>query len=181
MCQTNLVSSRFALAAVLLILGAVATSFGQETQATRAVVIPGAIPYTEGAYIADNIKAECNLPGYQSTALADALRRRGYQPLFTENASIPAGAEVLKLEISSAFSSGNAFTGHKKGMSVSGKLFRNDEQLGSFVAFRRSMGGFLGGFKGSCTVLQRCADEIADDVAEWLASPSANAKLGDAP
>lgn len=174
------VLSRTAIPAIFVVLGAFASSLGEEIQAARIIVIPAEVQFTEGGYIADNIKAECNLPSYQATALANAMRRLGYDPVISSDAPVPSDAEVLKLEISSAFSSGNAFVGHRKGMSVSGRLSKNDEQIGSFVAFRKSMGGFFGGFKGSCTVLQRCADELGDDIAKWLKSPGPNAKLGDA-
>ncbi|MBI3171217.1 MAG: hypothetical protein HYZ32_01320 [Hydrocarboniphaga effusa] len=70
--------------------------------------------------------------------------------------------------------------GHYKGVTVTGKLFQNGKQTGSFVATRKSGGGAFGGFKGSCAVLGRCSETIGKDIAKWLAAPTEGAKLGDA-
>jgi hypothetical protein len=42
-----------------------------------------------------------------------------------------------------------------------------------------SRGGPGGMFKGSCDVLQRVVTAIGNDLAEWLANPTDEAKLGD--
>jgi hypothetical protein len=35
------------------------------------------------------------------------------------------------------------------------------------------MGGIAAGFKGSCAVLERCADTLGEDLARWLKGQSA--------
>jgi hypothetical protein len=47
------------------------------------------------------------------------------------------------------------------------------------TARRVSRGGAFGGFKGSCDVLERVVTAIGNDLAEWLANPTDEAKLGD--
>jgi hypothetical protein len=69
--------------------------------------------------------------------------------------------------------------GHHKSMAVKGKLYEGGQVIGNFKDRRISMGGALGQFKSSCSVLTRITKEIGEDVATWLKEPGKNAKLGD--
>ena len=69
--------------------------------------------------------------------------------------------------------------GHRKGITLTGKLFENDRVIASLSAMRSSGGGAFGGFKGSCAVLNRCAETLAKDIATWLGNPTTGARLGE--
>jgi len=161
-------------------VGQVSIAIAEDRPASRTVVIPATIPFAEGAYIPENVKAECDLPARQSEWLAQGLRSRGYTVIFQQPGDPDQDTATLKVQISSAFASGNAFIGHSKGMSLSGTLIQNGQKLGSFVAFRKSGGGAFGGFKGSCAVMIRCAKTLGEDVAKWLEAPTNDARLGSA-
>ncbi|MFI8717780.1 hypothetical protein ACIGHF_07820 [Stenotrophomonas sp. NPDC077464] len=134
------------------------------------------IPFSEASYIADNIKAECPMGAQLATALGANAGKFGNTIAF--DASADQG-RVLKLEIVEAQSAGNAFTGHMKSATVRGALFDNGQKIASVTARRMSRGGAMGGFKGSCDVLERVVTAIGGDLAEWLGNPVDNAKLGD--
>jgi hypothetical protein len=72
------------------------------------------------------------------------------------------------LRIENALSSGNAFIGHRKQVTTSAKLYANGKEIARSTHTRDSMGGFTGGFKGSCAVLERCANTLANDITTWL-------------
>jgi hypothetical protein len=146
----------------------------------KVVVIPAAAPYSNKDAIDSAIVAECNLPGKTSELLVQHLTKAGIEGKAVDSPKADAGDSVLLLEIAAAQSSGNAFVGHFKGVTVTGKLFQKGQQVASFVATRKSSGGAFGGFKGACSVLGRCVDTIGKDIAAWLGSPVDGARLGDA-
>ena len=145
-----------------------------------AVVIGEEVPFSNKDAVDGAIVAECNLPQRQAQLLVEQLKAAGIETSQEKNLTPKAGANVLKLEIATAVSGGNAFTGHSKFVTVTGILFQNGKEAGKFVATRKSGGGAFGGYKGSCAVLGRCAQAIGKDIAGWLKSPVDGAKLGDA-
>jgi len=145
----------------------------------QSIAIPKPVPYAADSEIAGNVKRECWL----DMKLADFIvkyageRKIPVSVVGETNPTMPG--RVLVLEIRDAVSSGNAFLGHHKSTSVSGKYFQDGKLIGSFKDRRDSMGGMFGGFKGSCSVLGRTVRAIGGDVAEWLANPVMDADLGD--
>ncbi|MGH8443038.1 MAG: hypothetical protein ACRETF_09080 [Nevskiaceae bacterium] len=168
---------RKTIAGLLLGLAAM-PAMGQEV--VKAVVIPAQVAYTNKDVIDTAIVAECNLPQKTSELLMQALTKAGIEGKAVDQPKPDSGDSVLLLEIAAAQAGGNAFIGHFKSVTVTGKLFQKGQQVASLVVTRRSSGGAFAGFKGSCAVLGRCVDTIGTDVARWLGSPVDGAKLGDA-
>jgi len=135
------------------------------------------IPYSESAYIADNIKAECRLGAQLATALGSNAGTFGNTIAFSMEPA--AQGRVLKLELVEAQSAGNGWTGHFKSATVRGVLFDDGQKVASVTARRVSRGGPGAIFKGSCDVLERVVTAIGADVAEWLGNPVDEARLGD--
>lgn len=136
-------------------------------------------PFLDEGLIARNVIEECGLPESQMKVLHERAEKSGVSFSENEEAVAARTGKVLVLETTNAISSGNAFLGHRKQVAVRGKLFENGAEIGNFLAIRNSMGGFGAGFKGSCTVLHRCQRAIAEDILEWLKSPTKDARLGD--
>jgi hypothetical protein len=133
---------------------------------------------TFSSTIPSNIQTECNLATYQADAVRRHAEALGIPVATAEKDEAPPSGRFLKLRIESAFSSGNAFIGHRKQVAISAKLFEDGKEIANFAGARDSMGGAFGGFKGSCTVLERCADTLGKDVAGWL---KAQLAAGNAP
>nr|WP_298121850.1 hypothetical protein [uncultured Pseudoxanthomonas sp.] len=136
------------------------------------------VPYGEDAIVAGSIKRECAI----DTQLADALARfavAGGHQIELQDALDTTTGQALKLEFHDAQSAGNAWMGHRKSVTVKGWLFRDGQQVAKFVARRNSGGGFAGGFKGSCAVLERTVTAIGKDITGWLANPVDGGQLGD--
>lgn len=159
---------------VVLLGGLLAASsvYAGEFKASRDV------PFAEDAIVAGNIKRECPI----GTQLTDALVRfasaDGHRVELVETVDTTSG-QVLKMEFHDAQSAGNAWMGHRKSVTVKGWLYRDGQQVAKFVARRNSGGGFAGGFKGSCAVLERTVNAIGKDVAGWLNNPVDGGQLGD--
>jgi hypothetical protein len=164
------------VAAVLMFL-----STGLHAQdAVKQVVVPTEVPFSNAEVIDAAIVKECGLPQQVGQRLQTALGKAGIEARAVASPKPDAGDHVLLLEIAQAHSGGNAFMGHKKSITVSGKLYRNGQQVAKFVSQRDSGGGFGAGYKGSCAVLARCAEAVAQDTARWLGSPVDGARLGEA-
>jgi hypothetical protein len=133
--------------------------------------------YTAKSRVAENIKNECKLGTQLITFIQAAAEKQGMTVKVGE--STPAGGIELKVEITDAVSRGNAFTGHRKFASIAGSLTQNGSSIGSFEAARRTGGGMFGGFKGSCGVLARSVNALANDTVRWMKTPTPNAALGD--
>lgn len=133
-------------------------------------------PFSTPEDIASNILNECDLPNKQMTEVLGQLERVGY----STSTNIPAPAKngyYLKLQIRNAVSAGNAFIGHRKFVATRATLFKNGEEMSAHTFSRDSMGGAFAGFKGSCDVLNRCAETIAKDISHWLRNQIAKAGI----
>lgn len=167
---------RKSIGGILLVLAAL-PAVAQEP--VKSVVIPQEVRFSNEDAIEGAIVKDCKLPQRMHDSLAQALKAAGIEEQSVADPQPNAGANVLQLEIASAVASGNAFVGHHKLVTVTGKLFQNGKQVAKFAATRNSSGGFGAGFKGSCAVLGRCTVTLGQDIARWLSSPVDGAKLGD--
>lgn len=134
-----------------------------------------AYAYPDG--VSANVKAECVLPTHQAEAVRLRLSAIGIPATAAESDEIPATGRFLSLRIEGALSGGNAFIGHGKQVTTTARLFQDGVEVAHFTATRSSMGGFGGGFKGSCSVLNRCANTLASDIGTWLSGELDKTKL----
>ena len=146
---------------------------------SKVIHIGQSVPYSDLLMIDKAILTECQLPQQQAEFLEQAARRAGFDVVRDDAAAKAGKGRVLKVEITNAISSGNAFIGHRKQVVVKGSLLEDGKEIGSFRGRRSSMGGAFGGFKGSCSVLERCADALAKDITLWLKNPTMEARLGE--
>ena len=151
----------------------------QAALADGTVTLKNPVTFNEDADIPKSILEECNLGDELSAAITASSKENGITVATSGDATATIHGRALELEIYEAVADGNAFMGHHKSMGVKGKLFEDGQQIGNFKDRRISMGGALGQFKGSCSVLVRIAKEMGDDIGEWLKEPTKNAKLGD--
>lgn len=140
----------------------------------EGVSVQRSIPFASGSNATDAVKRECQLetkiPAYlaqydSSVTLVDSVKG--------------AKGRVLQLEIAEVFApGGGGMTGTKR-VVVTGKLYENGKLIGNFRAQRGSTGGYWGGYKGTCVILQRCAKSIGKDIANWLKAPTKDASIGE--
>jgi hypothetical protein len=127
------------------------------------------------------IIVDCQLPQQSADLLEAALRKGGFSVIRDSVAANAGKGRILKVEITYAMSQGHAwgFGGQHKELQMRGRLFEDGNEVSGFVAKRGSMGGALAAFKNSCSVLVRCADALADDIARWLKDPVQGARIGE--
>ncbi len=164
------------MAVCIMMSATAAYSAEQAASAAAASDKPTIYVETKAAYTDESTIArgvlECGLPERQVKSLIDAGTGHGYNIVSNDEAANAKKGRVLKINLVDAISSGNAFIGHHKVVKVRGVLFENGKEVGTFAGSRSSRGGFGAGFKGSCAVLERCVDALAEDVAAWLEKPT---------
>lgn len=138
--------------------------------------IAQSIPYEDESRIDHRITSECKEIG---TTFSQSIEKFGTQKKLTiirdpNGSDLSANQTYAVITIDSAMSAGNAFAGHAKGLSARGELFKNGQSVHKTSFSRNSRGGFFGGFKSSCSVLNRTANALGKDVAGWLAEQNAN-------
>ena len=139
----------------------------------KEIAITQSAPYLQEDIVPSKIRNECtNLGEKFSNFTKTYLEKRHWKVTLDSNieANIVANkkGKTLKLWILNAFSAGNAFTGHKKSVTIKAELYNDGELVDSYTGTRNSGGGFGAGFKGSCSVLGRCVKALGNDVSKWL-------------
>jgi len=132
------------------------------------IIIQHHTPYSEHSIVADNVRAECNQLGNQFSNSLTKYGKKYKLPLKQVNSSLPELGNVVKVTIDNVYSSGNAFIGHRKSATVTAQLFVDGKMVSETQKTRNSAGGFLGGFKGSCSVLAHTVNTLGNDIAKWL-------------
>jgi len=150
------------------------------TNPNDLISIQTVIPYSKGSAIKKAIKLDCTeLQAKLSTFIRNYSASNGIGVVQKKKVSKKDKGKVLVVEITDAVSSGNAFIGHRKAVTVNGTLYNNGKNIGNFRGMRQSGGGFMGGFKGSCSVLGRTVKALGSDIGTWLTQPTEGAMLGD--
>lgn len=143
----------------------------------KTVHMKKVVPFGENSYIQASIRKECNIQNQLSSFVKQYSADESVTIVTNENAD-KSNEYFLDLKIISAISKGNAFLGHNKSTKVKGILYKNGENIASFIGFRHSSGGFGAGFKGSCSVLGRTVDALGLDISKWIKKPTKNDYIG---
>jgi hypothetical protein len=146
-----------------LILGLSVIAYGKDISVNTKA------DFHDAAVIPGNIKTECtDLGSNFSQSTKKFLEESGWKVALTDSVESRTEGIAVKLEILNAFSSGNAFVGHHKSVTITATLYRDGKVVDTYTATRRSGGGVWAGFKGSCEVLDRCVNTLGNDVAKWV-------------
>jgi len=143
----------------------------------KTIYIKPYVRFAPNSRVARNIKAECTLQGSLAKSIAKYAANNGINVVIKNN--IKSSDLKLDVKIEQAVSSGNAAIGHNKFVTISGSILKGNKEYYSFDAARLSGGGYFGGYRTSCSVLNRIASALGKDVANWLTDPYDNAMMGD--
>jgi hypothetical protein len=156
------------LCAITLFAGAAAAQ-GPDVRVQRI------IPFAPGSGAPAKVIDQCDLQTRVPALLGEASTR-----VELVDRQTGTRGRVLELEIASVRAPGGGVFSGRKWLTVTGSLRENGREIGSFTAARHSVGGVAGVFGGTCGILERAAQVIAQDIAVWLDAPTKAARLGDA-
>lgn len=146
--------------------------------AADSVTIQKKVPFAADIAVPDAVKAECELPE-KTAQFVQEFAAKSMDVKLADNVSASTPGKALVMRITGVQgTAGGAWSG-AKAVTVEGTLYSGGKAVGSFKAIRHSGGGAFGGYKGTCSILGRCAKAIGKDIGEWLQSPTLNAKLGE--
>jgi hypothetical protein len=137
--------------------------------ASAATQLARTAAFAPNAGASSAVQSECQL---------QTLVPQGVQGASSEVTLVDApskGGRWLELTISEVHAPGGGLFSGPKWMTVTGTLYDRGKKLGSFRAKRITTGA-----RSTCGSLQKIAQVIGQDIAAWLAAPTANAEIGDA-
>lgn len=182
--MTNNSWKRIALVSLFggLLIGCGASNPVKQELSAKAMANPVLVervtPYRKGVVVPNAVRTECKIQSQLPDFIEAYASERGIAVVKKPKAVAKKG-RVLQLDIINLVgTAGGAWSGAKS-VTVEGKLFENGKMKGSFTATRFSGGGFMGGYKGTCSILGRCVKALGQDIANWLQAPTMNARLGD--
>ncbi|WNO08912.1 hypothetical protein [Teredinibacter sp. KSP-S5-2] len=139
-----------------------------QVSAGELIRVSASPQYHDPEIIPENIKSECTgLGNTFSSYTKQSLEKYGYTVELTDDISETSQGTNIRLTIVNAVSSGNAFMGHNKSVSMRADVIVDGKVVDTYKHTRNSRGGFGAGYKGSCAVLGRCAKALGKDVANW--------------
>lgn len=164
---------RFALIAAIAWVG-----LARPASAGEPLTIVQPIGFAEGAFVRDAVRDECQLQTKVPGFIAEFAGEH-FDVSTAASVAESGSGKVLFVEMIGADEAGNAWTGRHKSLKIRGELTENGEVIGSFMARRSTMGGFMGGYKGNCAFFGRCAKALGQDVARWLEHPAMDSMIGE--
>jgi hypothetical protein len=152
-----------------LVLAVAMAAIAPGLAAAGPTLVPANVPYDSEGVIPENVVRECTRLGTKIATFTKQYADKNGTPVeLVDEIDFGTAPSALRVEIFNVVSSGNAFIGHNKSMSVRVELLSGGEVKAKTSLSRNSMGGFGAGFKGSCSVLGRVTKALGQDIADWL-------------
>lgn len=160
------------LAIIIAVLALFAT---QASLAGDILTVPISVPIAEGVSVPNNVLAECELERKLAKSLASEAKGPYRKVAMKPVVSAETPGHALDIKITAVLGTGGGKYTGPKSVTTQGTLYADGKILGTFVARRHTTRG-----RHTCRMLQRDAEEIAEDVGKWLKAPVMDARLGDA-
>ena len=144
-------------------------------QAKETVTVSQFTPFADDSGATEAVKEECKMEERLPKYLKSEAKKHT-TIVFTTEPLDGVDGKVLHLEFTNVFGlGGGAYSGSKSAI-VTGELKEGGEVIASITARRRSLMSM--GF-GTCSLMKKITKALGEDVAEWLESPTMDARIGD--
>lgn len=137
------------------------------------------IPFSEDANVRDAVREECEIQTQVPKFLKRFGPEYGIKVELVDSLDNAKTDQTIEMEITRVHAPGGGGWSGAKSMTVKAKVFEDGSLIGDATAQRHSTGGMFAGYKGTCSIVGRCAEAIGQDLARWLQDPSSDARLGD--
>ena len=128
------------------------------------VALLAPVTYEPDAPVVQKVRDQCPIERQLADHTADALRRSGVGPGMTNS---PDGT-VVRVMISRVRGvGGGAWTG-PKAITLRVELRHDDNTVRATTLNSWSIGGVFAGVKGTCEILDRDTQVLADDIVHWV-------------
>jgi hypothetical protein len=127
------------------------------------------IAYDPTASVVDKVKQECKIEEQLTTDVSEAFRKNKIGPTVT---TADGAGEVIKVRITHVLGVGGGAWSGPKAITVHADLMKDGKVERTTRINRWTTGGIWGGFKGTCSILNRSSAAIAKDLVKWAKDPS---------
>jgi hypothetical protein len=148
-----------------ILFGALALSAGAQAAGPVALLTPVSFAASTDARM--EVRDECKLGDMLATRVGAALTR------YTKSTGTTTSTDgdVVKVTVTTIWGArGNNWTG-PKGLAIDADLMHDGKVERSTKMHRTTMGGFFGAFKGICSFMDRDAEGLAKEIAQWVRDP----------
>lgn len=137
------------------------------------VLLESPIAYAPGASVVEQVKQECKIENMLESHIGPTLGKLNGTGVGTAASAADAkGASVLRVQITYVMGVGGGAWSGPKSISVKAELLDQGKVTRQTNINRWTTGGMFGGFKGTCSILDRSATAIAKDLGRWVSDPS---------
>lgn len=143
--------------------------------ASGTLSIPASVSYDRDLNVPNAVRVECEVERKLAKYLAKESKGRYKKVVMEPNISAATAGHALEIRVTGLLAPGGGKWSGPKSLTTQGTLYDNGQVIGSFTARRHTRRG-----KHTCGMLHRNAEEIAEDIGEWLRKPTMDARLGDA-
>jgi len=141
--------------------------------AADKVLLELPVTYTADASVVQPVREQCEIEDKLTRHVGAALAKLNRSGPGTVTSAAEAGdASVLKIQISHILGVGGGAWSGPKAVTVYATLTEKDGTQRKTRINRWSVGGFWGGFKGTCSIIERCTVAIGKDLQRWVSDAS---------
>jgi hypothetical protein len=147
----------------MIALAALAASIGAHAATPVALLTP--VTFAPATDKREEVKQDCKLGDVLETRIGKALSRAGKG---SPGTTTTTEGDVVKVHVLTIWGArGNNWTG-PKGLVIHVDLLHDGAAQRSVELHRTTLGGLMGPFMGICGFMERDADSLGKDVAEWV-------------
>ena len=114
------------------------------------------------------IKRDCGLESLLGNNVFQKVNDKFPGSTHIEKANDTERGKVLIVTITSVMGVGGSSWTGPKGMTIRADVVQTGKVVATMVKTRDSMGGVFGAVRGSCSILSRVAEALAEDITDWL-------------
>lgn len=156
---------------ILTLLGLLA--YGSSALAGNLTVLETPVTYHANAGVIENVKTECRLEEQFENRIGKVLAKMNKSGNGTLAKDANASdVTLLRLQITHVLGVGGGVWTGPKAITVTADLIENGKVARHTKINRWSVGGMWGGFKGTCSILNRNVEAIGKDLSRWIRDPS---------
>lgn len=132
------------------------------------------VTYDPNAGVVQSVREQCQVERMLEREVGNVLAGRNGSGQGTLAAGADAqGGPLVRLRITHVLGVGGGAWSGPKSLTVDAELVEKGQVQRRTKITRSTTGGAFGGFKGTCSLIERCAVAIAKDVGAWAADPAA--------
>ena len=120
------------------------------------------------APVSNTVRSECGLETLLGNDVLEGVKAKFPESTPVQKSTATEKQKVLNVTILSVSAPGGGVWSGGKSMTIRADLIQSGRIIATTVKERGSRGGALGGFKGTCGILERVTAALGKDIAAWL-------------